>query len=84
MILCHKNAKYFIGRHFHSEGGGGGGGTWKYSILTMKMLKINNVSSIGKEINNVTYFAIKIAEIKCSTLSRNNKKLKSALSQPLM
>ena len=43
------------GRPFDSEGGGGGG--WHFleiNILTLKMLEINNLSSSGKKINNLT------------------------------
>ena len=41
------------GRPFDSEGGG----AWHFleiNILTLKMLEINNLSSSGKKINNLT------------------------------
>ena len=43
--------KYFRGRPFDSEG------AWNFleiNILTLKMLEINNFSSSGKKINNLT------------------------------
>ena len=41
------------GRPFDSEGGGAG--TFlEINILTLKMLEINNLSSSGKKINNLT------------------------------
>ena len=42
------------GRPFDSEGGGGGWHFVEINILTLKMLKINNLSSSVKKINNLT------------------------------
>ena len=42
------------GRPFDSEGGGGGWHFLEINILTLKMLEINNLSSSGKKINNLT------------------------------
>ena len=42
------------GRPYDSEGGGGGWHFVEINILTLKMLKINNLSSSVKETNNLT------------------------------
>ena len=47
------------------RGGGGGGGGWhvlEINILTLKMLKINNLPSSGKKINNLTLIFLALGE----------------------
>ena len=45
---------FYKGRPFDSEGGGGSWHFLEINILTLKMLEINNMSSSGKKINNLT------------------------------
>ena len=46
--------KQLRGRPFDSEGGGGAWHFLEINILTLKMMEINDLSSSGKKINNLT------------------------------